>query len=113
MIEKLLGLIILAGVTYLIFIIRTTSKKYIETKFDEQLEQLKNEFQKNTIQTTASYNYKQFATQESFSITVELYRKIFDARKSFQMLWNREIEETIAKKYLSELENYQRQVFSN
>lgn len=113
MVEKLLGLLILAGVSYLIFVVRTSSKKYIETKFDEQLERFRNELQKATIQTTASYNYKQFVTQEAFSVTVDLYRKIFDARKFFHMLWDREIEADIAKKYLNELRNYQLQVFAN
>ena len=65
MIANLLELLIIAGIAYLILIIKTSSKKHIETKFDEQLEQLKNELQKNTIQTTAFYNYKQFATQEA------------------------------------------------
>ena len=74
-------IVVLVGA--IIYLIRTSTTSYINNIFSKQIEAFKAELQKISIQTQATFDYKQFITQESYKATLKAYSSIFDAYDSY------------------------------
>ena len=82
--ENWINTILIIVIGIIMFILRNSTKSYIDSTFNKKLEEFKSELVKSNIQFQTGFDYHHHITREALKATIEAYGILLD---SFGIYW--------------------------